>query len=123
MASTSSLIGMSSATGARLTGPEHCAQSIGIVLTTPIGSRVMRRGFGSTVPDLLDQPDNELTQVRLFAAVAIALMRWVPNYRLSSVSIDRTQPGAADLVLDGMYIDPEGVQSTLQLRHPITMSA
>ena len=55
---------------------DHLRQSVADILSTPIGSRVMRRDYGSLVPALLDQPDNNATQARLRAAVASALMRW-----------------------------------------------
>lgn len=65
-------------TGRRIEGMEHLRQSVADILSTPIGSRVMRRDYGSLVPALLDQPDNNATQARLRAAVASALMRWEP---------------------------------------------
>ena len=57
-------------TGRAVAGLEHLRQSVADILTTPVGSRVMRRDYGSLVPELIDQPDNETTQVRLFSAVA-----------------------------------------------------
>ncbi|MBL6431670.1 MAG: hypothetical protein HPM95_13055 [Alphaproteobacteria bacterium] len=33
-----------------MTGWDHCVQSIGKVITTRVGTRVMRRDFGSRVP-------------------------------------------------------------------------
>ena len=60
-------------TGRAITGLEHLRQSVGDILSTPIGSRVMRREYGSLVPELLDHPDNDATRVRLNAAVAGAL--------------------------------------------------
>ena len=76
-------------TGRAVTGLEHLRQSVADILTTPVGSRVMRRDYGSLVPELIDQPDNEATQVRLFSAVAGALMRWEPRLRLSRVATAR----------------------------------
>src|SRR3546814_12586651 len=41
------MIGVDRATGQRLDGNDHLAQSIGDILSTPIGTRVMRRDYGS----------------------------------------------------------------------------
>jgi uncharacterized protein len=72
----STAVGMSVTSGAALSDMVHLRQSIATILFTPVGSRVMRRSFGSLLPELIDQPDNPTTRVRLFAAVAGALMRW-----------------------------------------------
>lgn len=124
MATSSTLVGMSYTTGTTITGVAHVRQSIAIVLFTPIGSLPMRRDFGSLLPELIDHPDNPVTRLRIYAAAAIALMRWVPNFRLSTASIESGDtPGAAQLVLDGTYIDPAGTQSALQLAYPIAAKA
>lgn len=87
---------------------EHIAQSIADILTTPIGSRVMRRDYGSLVPRLLDRPDNPATAIRLTAAIASALMRWEPRVRLQKIDIarpaDPPQPGRAWLTLHCAYL-------------------
>ena len=67
------MTGMSRTTGAVLADIEHIAQSIADILTTPLGSRLARRTYGSRVFDLLDAPVNASTRVRLFAATATAL--------------------------------------------------
>ena len=52
--------GMNASSGHAITDNEHIAQSIGDILLTPIGSRVMRRAYGSQLFNLIDQPvDNE----------------------------------------------------------------
>lgn len=65
---------MERSTGAPL--DDDLSQSIADILSTPIGTRVMRRDFGSEVADLVDRPANGSTLVRLYAATATALMRW-----------------------------------------------
>ncbi|WP_211214728.1 GPW/gp25 family protein [Chitiniphilus shinanonensis] len=61
----------------------HLQQSIHCILSTPIGSRVMRREFGSLLPGLIDQPLVGGTVLRVLAASAMALMRWEPRLRIS----------------------------------------
>ena len=52
------MTGMSRFTGEKLdpNSDAHLVQSIGDILTTPLGSRVLRRSYGSELPDLIDQP-------------------------------------------------------------------
>ena len=92
-------------TGHAITGLEHLRQSVGDILSTPIGSRVMRREYGSLVPELIDHPDNNASQVRLFSAVASALLRWEPRFRLTRVGVQRDaeRPGYALIELHGSY--------------------
>ncbi|MFZ5548075.1 MAG: GPW/gp25 family protein [Pseudomonadota bacterium] len=117
-------VGMSATTGAALSDMAHLRQSIATILFTPVGSRVMRRSFGSLLPELIDQPDNANTRVRLFAAVAGALMRWEPRLRISRVQLaSGTTPGTAELVLEGTYVPPDGPQQLLALRLPIHLQA
>jgi len=119
-----SAIGMQASTGVAINGVDHLMQSIHTILTTPVGSRVMRRSFGSLLPELIDQPDNAATRVRIFAAVAGALMRWEPRLRLSRVQLaSGSTPGTAELVLDGTYMPSDGPQQLLALRVPLQARA
>lgn len=115
--------GMDASTGAALSGIAHLRQSVATILFTPVGTRVMRRTFGSLLPELIDQPDNPATRVRLYAAVAGALMRWEPRLRISRVQLISAAAGRAELLLDGTYIPPEGPQQLLALRMPLQMQA
>lgn len=81
-----------SAAGA-LSGEDQTAQSIAVILTTPVGSRVCRRDFGSDLPDLIDQPMNVATRQKLLGATALALARWKPDVVFDRVLITK---GASD---------------------------
>ena len=69
-------MGMNAETGRELTGLEHLKQSIADILNTPIGSRVMRRDYGSRLFELIDAPINRSTVVDIVAETAEALMKW-----------------------------------------------
>lgn len=98
--------GMNNSTGAALSQREHLAQSIADILTTPLGSRIMRRDYGSLLPRLIDQPFNGGTRLQLYAATAIALMRWEPRIRLTRVQLSNANmAGAVVLDLEGTVID------------------
>lgn len=99
--------GTDSATGKTLQGINHLRQSIRDILTTPIGSRVMRRDYGSRIYELVDSPMNRATLLELYAATAEALAQWEPRFRLTSVKAAEAKPGQIVLSLTGDYI-PSG---------------
>lgn len=105
--------GTNATTGQALSGVDHLRQSVADILTTPIGSRVMRRDYGSDLPALIDQPDNAATQVRVYAAAATALMRWEPRLRLQKLRASRNRAGQLVLDVQGQYLD-EGRAVTLE---------
>lgn len=79
------MIGMDRITGKPLAGADHLEQSIGDILGTPLGTRIARREYGSLLPQLLDQPNNELGRIRIFAATALALQRQEGRARISRI--------------------------------------
>jgi len=115
------MTGMSRTTGLSIDDLEHLRQSIADILTTPLGARVMRREYGSLLPDLIDQPLNGVTITRLYAATAAALMRWEPRVRLSRVQLSLgSEPGSAVLDVQGNRVD---ANAPFSLRVPLSMGA
>jgi uncharacterized protein len=100
------MIGMDRGSGARSDGERHLAQSVGDILSTPIGTRVMRRDYGSALFELIDQPFNPLTRARMFAAIAVALARWEPRLRLTRVQVEPGDaPGRVTATVEGYRTD------------------
>ena len=96
---------MDRSTGRRITGMNHLQQSIADILTTPLGSRLQRRTYGSLLPGLIDQPDNARTRLRCYAAIASALMNWEPRLRVTRVGMTSgDKPGTATVTLEGEYL-------------------
>ena len=94
--------GMSSANGKPLSGTEHLRQSIRDILITPIGSRVMRRDYGSQLFQLIDKPLNESTLVDIYSAVSEALAKWEPRIKLTRVKAEQVSSGGwVRLYLEG----------------------
>ena len=114
--------GMDANTGKPIEGLAHLAQSVGDILGTPLGSRVMRRDYGSLLPRLIDQPLTGSTRLRVFAAIATALMRWEPRLRLTSIDIELGDvPGQLIVTIQGTRTDGASSAGTtftvpLQLR-------
>lgn len=118
------MTGMDAVTGAPISGDAHLAQSVGDILNTPIGTRVMRRGYGSDLPDLVDAPVNALTRLRLFAATAVAIARWEPRLQLTRVGVagaDAT--GALALAIEGQRTDAGRATDPLRFTIPIRPAA
>lgn len=82
------MAGINRETGKLLTGWEHVAQSLQVLFTTHIGSRVMRRYFGSEVPPLLGENLTPRTILRFTYAIIVACELWEPRFRVKRVDID-----------------------------------
>lgn len=104
--------GTSASDGKLLDGLAHLRQSITDILTTPLGTRVQRRDYGSRLYQLVDAPMNAETIVDLYAATAEALANWEPRFRLTQVKLSSADAGAIELDLVGQYL-PDGQTVTL----------
>ena len=93
---------MDARTGRTMSRLAHIRQSLADILTTPIGSRVMRRDYGSEVPELIDQPLNGATVLRIYAATAYAVLRWERRIALTGAQLQRGADGQATLILEGV---------------------
>lgn len=116
--------GMSRSIGKALAGNDHLEQSIGDILSTPIGTRVMRRDYGSMLFELIDQPMNAVTRLLVFAATAIALAKWEPRIKLQRVQLGQGETsGAFTILLTGYRTDPHEINELVQLSIPIRGNA
>ena len=101
--------GMDRTTGKPLAGAAHIAQSIADILTTPLGSRVMRRDYGSRLFELIDGPLNATTRQLVAAASAGAIQRWEPRIKLSQVTLGTgSSDGRLALLIAGTRVDVPG---------------
>lgn len=114
------MLGIDKTTGQQLDGNAHLAQSIGDILSTPLGTRVMRRDYGSMLFDLIDQPINGATRLLLSGATAIALQRWEPRLRLKRIVVGLgEQAGELVIALEGERTDIGQANTRVQLSIPI----
>jgi len=95
---------MSRDTGKTVERIEHLRQSIIDILTTPIGSRVMRRDYGSRLFELIDAPVNRETLVDYYAAVAEALDLWEDRIQVQQVDMTSAAVGSITLSITGKYL-------------------
>jgi len=98
------MMGMDAITGRSLTGIEHLRQSIADILATPLGSRVMRRDYGSRLFELTDAPMNRNGVMDVIIAIAEALKKWEPRLNLTAVRVGKpTADGRLTVGVDGVY--------------------
>lgn len=95
------MAGMNRQTGKALSGWAHVQQSLEDILTTPLGSRVMRHDYGCRLFDLIDQPLTPALTLSLYAATAEAIARWEPRFLLHRVTWVSQTAGAITLALHG----------------------
>lgn len=103
--------GVNASTGKHVRGYDHLRQSIRDILTTRIGTRVMRRDYGSRLPELVDNPMGERLKTELFAATAEAMVKWEPRFRLEAVYLQSvSEEGKIVLAVEGrILVDDEPV--------------
>ena len=109
--------GTSVSTFAPLDGFDHVVQSIRDILTTPIGSRVLRRVYGSQIPALLDRPMNRDTTLDFIICTAEALDKWEPRVRVERVVFVEAEAGGRGVLdLDLVYLaDGRNVSARIAL--------
>ncbi len=97
--------GMSNTTGGAITDRDHIWQSVKDILTTPIGTRVMRRLYGAEIANLVDQPHNGVTRLRVMSAAVAALVRWEPRIEIKSVSFEVDSDGVPTIEVESERVD------------------
>lgn len=102
------MIGISNQTGQALGGMDHLKQSVKDILTTPLGTRVMRREYGSRLFDLIDAPMNNSTIIDIVSATSEALAKWEPRILVERVQVDdANETGNLALTISAKYL-PDG---------------
>jgi uncharacterized protein len=84
-------------TGAEISDDADIAQSVARILSTRIGTRIMRRSFGSRLPELQDTPLTPRNAILWIAATAGALRRWEDRIKVERVSVSMNQGGEGRL--------------------------
>ncbi|MGM3174129.1 GPW/gp25 family protein [Dickeya lacustris] len=109
--------GMNRNTGLQLNELEHLRQSVRDILTTPQGSRLMRRDYGSLLSTLIDQPQTPALKLQVQAACYVALLKWEPRLTLTSISMESHYDGQLIVDISG-YLSDSG--SSLSLTIPVS---
>jgi hypothetical protein len=100
--------GMHRDSGCGVADIDHIRQSVADILVTPVGSRVMRRAYGSLLSELLDQPQNDALRLQIMAACYSAVLAWEPRVKLTGISLHTTFDGKMAVELTGTRTDTPG---------------
>ncbi|MCP3940520.1 MAG: phage baseplate protein [Desulfobacteraceae bacterium] len=110
---------MNRRTGKAISGIPCLEQSIEDILSTRIGSRIMRKNYGSRIYDFIDAPINQVTTILIYAAIAEALFVWEPRIEILKIQASIKKPGqwTFDLTFNylasGQKITSEGIEVSL----------
>lgn len=96
------MIGTNAQTGSALSGLEHLYQSVRDIITTPIGTRVMRREYGSGLFALIDKPLHAENILRIYSAAATAIHRWEPRLICRRFSAELVGVAGLKLQIEGI---------------------
>ena len=91
-------------TGTDISEINHLKQSISNILTTPIGSRVMRRDYGSNLFNKIDHPVNGELIAEIYLDIVESLFIWEPRFELDQVSVQNIQNGKITIDLEGSFL-------------------
>lgn len=111
---------MSRFTGRNLSELEHIKQSIQDILTTPLGSRIMRREYGSIIADLIDQPVHDVLILKLYSAIYTPITKWENRISIEQITISELDSGSLILDLEAVYLL---TNQTINLNIPLQMGA
>lgn len=74
--------------GTVLSEIDHIRQSIQDILITPVGSRVMRRNYGSHLFELIDEPLNHQTFLKLSVLSVQAIEQWEQRVKVHKAQVE-----------------------------------
>lgn len=110
-------IGMNRRTGRLIDNKlDHIRQSLADIFTTPIGTRVQRRWYGSRIFALLDSPMNEAGRLRLVSALVDAAYRFEPRVIITWANIKIGTDGKVMLDYVAKTIDGQDLAGQIVVR-------
>lgn len=65
----------------------------------------MRREYGSLLSELIDEPDNKATRLKVMSACYMALMRWEPRISLQRIEVKPDENNVPTLYFQGTKTD------------------
>lgn len=95
-------------------------QSIEDILTTPIGTRIMRRDYGSILMDLIDQPIHDALILKIYSAIYTAVTNWEKRISIEQINISQLSQGTLIVDLQAIYLT---TNQNLNLNIPLQMGA
>jgi len=91
-------------TGKKISEIAHIKQSIANILSTPLGSRVMRRDYGSRLFERIDQPINGELIAEIYSDIVEAISTWEPRFEVEQVTLQSIDKGKIIIDLEGTFV-------------------
>ncbi|MEH2517486.1 phage baseplate assembly protein W [Bradyrhizobium sp. AZCC 1610] len=102
-APTEHLIDIDRFTGELIQGWARIKQSIYVILTTRLRTRLMRLWWGSKFIDMQDKPGNEEVLMAGMMAAIVAINTYEPEFKVTKVIIDEFGPdGDITITIEGV---------------------
>jgi phage baseplate assembly protein W len=110
---TEHLIDIDRFTGELIQGWERIKQSIYVILTTRLRTRLMRLWWGSKFIDMQDKPGNqEVLMAGMMAAIA-AINTYEPEFKVTRVSVDAFDAsGEITITIEGVDLVDAALKRT-----------
>ena len=99
--------------GKEISEINHLKQSITNILTTPIGSRAMRRDYGSNLFNKIDRPINGELIAEIYLDIVESLFIWEPRFEVDKVVVGEINQGKITIDLEGSFLK-QGQKITLE---------
>ena len=87
-------------------GAEKLRQNVRLILGTRIGERPMLRDFGTRVPALAHEPNDDVLADILQKQTQQALLQWEPRIIVTNMQLKQSE-GEAQLSITYFYIDEQ----------------
>jgi len=113
LALTDHLIDIDRDTGELIQGWPRIKQSIFVILTTRLRTRLMRLWWGSKFSDMQDKPSNmETTMGSMMAAIA-AINTYEPEFKVTRVTVDEADAsGSITTTIEGVDLVDQALRRT-----------
>ncbi|OTG61237.1 baseplate assembly protein [Acinetobacter sp. ANC 4204] len=99
---------------------ESIQLSVEDIVTTPIGSRIMRRTYGSLMFELIDQPINDALVLKCYSAIYTAISTWESRINISQITLSSVKENGLVFDIEGVY-QVSGQEMNLSI--PLNMGA
>lgn len=97
-------VGFNRKTGAICTDFSHLKQSLAVIFSTPLKTRVMRRDFGCELFELIDRPLTDKVILAAYVSIVYACSRWEPRFEITWCNIEKVDSnGIVVLQINGNY--------------------
>lgn len=111
---------MSRYNGSEISELEHIRQSLEDIATTPIGSRLMCREYGTLLASLMDQPIGQALYLKIYSTLYSAYVRWEDRIEISQISVAELNKGQLILDVTG-FLETNGNEVNMSI--PVKLGA